>query len=348
MWYDFSSIGMIPLPERETFSPDRRYRYAINGKIVHILDGRSNSVTPAVIKILAGHTDLVTDVDWSPDGAHIVTVGMDKRIIIWNVSDWTASQVILSRIINISAVSWRPGTTEIVTGTNDGTIALWHIPTAEILRLFDAGFPVKGLYWLDRDILVARGREIGENRIWAYLVGIEKVRLELAEKAGIQKTAINRIENLLRMVVLKGLGKNIFVLRSGLDIPLADAMHVVKMLEVVENYKFPCGDESIVQSADLLSFLVLKRLGRTTFNLLDIINECDLQYLPAVLVLKYLEELKSRKITLKSVEEKYIEKARKIIESSTDKISSPDDFLKLSLKLNVTPRTAKMILHNIF
>jgi WD40 repeat protein len=83
-----------------------------------------------VIDILRGHTDLVLDVAFSPDGNELVSASHDKTIRIWDLTT-RRHRVLRGHIAPVIRVTWR-GARQLVTGSPDGTIRLWDVPSLEL------------------------------------------------------------------------------------------------------------------------------------------------------------------------------------------------------------------------
>jgi WD40 repeat protein len=80
----------------------------------------------ASIAVLRGHTDLVMDVAFSPDGSQLASVSYDKTIRIWELATGR-HRVLRGHLHAVDRVFWRSAK-EVVTASYDGTIRLWPVP----------------------------------------------------------------------------------------------------------------------------------------------------------------------------------------------------------------------------
>lgn len=79
-----------------------------------------------LVKILAGHTNPVDTLDWSPDGTSIAAAGGDANVRIWNFDSGT-SQVLATTLIKVRAVAWSPNGQWLAAGGGHGPdhIQIW-------------------------------------------------------------------------------------------------------------------------------------------------------------------------------------------------------------------------------
>ena len=63
-----------------TFSPDYKYYSKINGKIIEI----HNALTGELLHELIGHPETVLKTIFSTDGENLISLSLDRKIIIWN------------------------------------------------------------------------------------------------------------------------------------------------------------------------------------------------------------------------------------------------------------------------
>ncbi|MBB5857471.1 hypothetical protein ACFQ05_31680 [Amycolatopsis umgeniensis] len=96
---------------------------------------------------LAGHTDVVTAVAFSPDGRILITASMDEHLRVWNVSDATRP-VLLGQAADsgsrVHAMAFSPDGRTVATGSMSGAVRLWNVA--------DPARPVElGGYLKDRD-----------------------------------------------------------------------------------------------------------------------------------------------------------------------------------------------------
>lgn len=121
-----------------TFSP--------NGRLLAL--GRSNAAVlwdvtepahPRSVASLAGHTDIVEAIAFSPDGRTVATGSMDNTAILWDITDpgHPARLATLANNMNtVSAVRFTGDGRRVVTVDAYGTVAHWRVASpAQVTRL---------------------------------------------------------------------------------------------------------------------------------------------------------------------------------------------------------------------
>jgi WD40 repeat protein len=90
--------------------------------------------------LLLGHTDLVWDVSWSPDGKRILTGSRDRTARIWN-ADTGRLEATFTHDTSVMAVAWAPDGKFVLTGTGDlnlddrnGRVQIWDVTTGNAVR----------------------------------------------------------------------------------------------------------------------------------------------------------------------------------------------------------------------
>ncbi|KAJ1965321.1 WD40 repeat-like protein [Dipsacomyces acuminosporus] len=91
-------------------------------------------------KLLKDHTAFVNDVRYSPDDKYFVTVGSDKKIILYDgktgdfIRQVGAGDQASAHQGSIYAVSWSPDSKHIVTSSGDRTCKFWHIEEDRLIN----------------------------------------------------------------------------------------------------------------------------------------------------------------------------------------------------------------------
>ncbi|MGH9606372.1 MAG: WD40 repeat domain-containing protein [Terracidiphilus sp.] len=83
------------------------------------------------IRTLAGHTDAVRSIAFSPDGTILASGSDDDTIKLWNVASGTAPYATLqgqTAAIN-SVVAFNEDGTLLASGSGDSTIRIWDVTT---------------------------------------------------------------------------------------------------------------------------------------------------------------------------------------------------------------------------
>jgi WD40 repeat protein len=78
---------------------------------------------------LQGHSDLVEDIAFSPDGKLLASASYDKTIRIWQI-ETGRHRVLRGDTGAVNRVVWH-GSHELVTGSQDGTLRVWAVPSTD-------------------------------------------------------------------------------------------------------------------------------------------------------------------------------------------------------------------------
>ena len=113
------------------FSPD--------GQLVVTAGGSDDTArvwrvaTGEQLRVLRGHSNLVTSVDVSPDGKLAATGSSDNTARIWDLETGRTRVVLKGHRDTVSAVGFSPDGRYVVTGSYDGTARVWDVETGEQL-----------------------------------------------------------------------------------------------------------------------------------------------------------------------------------------------------------------------
>ena len=80
------------------------------------------------IRTFAGHEDVVTSVDFSPDGSQILSASFDESAIIWNVVG-PGQYSFRGHYRALNAAMFTSNGKNIVTTSDDGTVRIWNTST---------------------------------------------------------------------------------------------------------------------------------------------------------------------------------------------------------------------------
>ena len=88
--------------------------------------------------VLAGHTDRLTSVRFSPDGSLLASASRDTTIRLWRPSDGTLVRVLRSHTDNVYAVAFSPDGKMVASGSLDQTVRLWRVADGQPLHVLRA------------------------------------------------------------------------------------------------------------------------------------------------------------------------------------------------------------------
>lgn len=109
--------------------------------VLRIFDGEE-------ISDLKGHSDIVTDVDWSPDGNFFASSSeWEPNVIIWRTSNLNKVQTITNHVYWVSNVEWSPDGKYLATADASGTIFVRNSTDNSIKRYYpNMNSPIK-IHW---------------------------------------------------------------------------------------------------------------------------------------------------------------------------------------------------------
>jgi hypothetical protein len=123
--------------------------FSPNGELLATVgrgDGTGNAIEPKIWNVAthkmvaepAGHTELVIDEGFTPDGKTLVTCSVDDSIRFWDTTTWKEIPPSLRQRDNVSAVALSPNGKRLATSCSDGTVRLWNVATRREVASFEA------------------------------------------------------------------------------------------------------------------------------------------------------------------------------------------------------------------
>jgi WD40 repeat protein len=124
--------------------------FSPNGKFLATAgrgDGTGNAIEPMIwdeathqmVKALAGHTELVLDAAFAPDGKTLLTCGNDDSIRFWDTTSWKEIPPYLRQKQSVSAIAISPNGRTLASACNDGTVKLWNLATHKEVASLESG-----------------------------------------------------------------------------------------------------------------------------------------------------------------------------------------------------------------
>jgi WD40 repeat protein len=98
-----------------------------------------DAVAGTEIMTLRGHSNMVLDGAYSPEGEHIISGGRDRTIKIWDALTGTEKLTLHGHKRHVFSVAFSPDGTRIISGAAGGTIKIWDAETGSELMTFRTG-----------------------------------------------------------------------------------------------------------------------------------------------------------------------------------------------------------------
>jgi WD40 repeat protein len=119
------------------------------------------------VATLAGHTDQVTAVAFSPDGTRVLTGSGDNTARLWDAATGRAVATLAGHTYAVTAVAFSPDGTRILTGSDDGAARLWDAATGKTMATL-AGHtnPVVAVAFSRDGTRVLTGSRDNTARLW--------------------------------------------------------------------------------------------------------------------------------------------------------------------------------------
>src|SRR5262245_3391936 len=123
-------------------------------------------------KILVGHSDPVYSVDFTPDGAQIVTGSFDKTLKLWDAATKKPVRTFNGHTALVLTVAVSKDGSRIASGSIDNTVKLWDVPVSAARANYEAHKPAAGAVAVSPDgTLFATGGADKLVRLWTAADG---------------------------------------------------------------------------------------------------------------------------------------------------------------------------------
>jgi WD40 repeat protein len=114
-----------------------------------------------------GHSDTVTSVAWSPDGARIAAGSADNTVLVWNVSDGSQLLTYTGHSNPVASIAWSPDGTRIASGSWDKTVQVWNASNGNRLLTYTGhSSEVHAVAWSPDGKRIASGSKDETVQVW--------------------------------------------------------------------------------------------------------------------------------------------------------------------------------------
>lgn len=156
------------------FSPDGDLLAVAIGSTVLI----GEAATGQPLRVLRGHTGIVTSVAFSPDGGRLASVSSDGSIRVWEVASGRELRRLEDRIRSmLMSVAFSPNDRLLAMASNDGSVRLWDTVSGQQRPPRVHIGVVAVAFSPDGRLIASAGRE-GSLRLWEAASGRELRRLQ--------------------------------------------------------------------------------------------------------------------------------------------------------------------------
>ncbi len=129
---DVYSVDSSSISTHIEYSPNGEMLAVTYNKYIRIIDPFSGDL----IKNLTGHTLLVGDISFSPDGNYLISGDHDYNIFLWNTTDWTKENITLplGRTIYKNQIAWSKDSKRVFFApTNANRTFVWDLSSRMVI-----------------------------------------------------------------------------------------------------------------------------------------------------------------------------------------------------------------------
>lgn len=134
-----------------------------DGAPIRLYDFRAGTL----IGLLKGHKEAVLSLDFSPDGEHLVSSGVDDTAIVWDLRSRAPTSTLAGHKGDVNAARFTHDGSAIVTASDDDTLKLWRASDGALLDTLPGHTDkVVALAVSLRDGAIASGALDGTIKLW--------------------------------------------------------------------------------------------------------------------------------------------------------------------------------------
>jgi hypothetical protein len=127
-----------------------------------------------IARTLAGHSDIVRSVAFSPDGETIASGSQDNTIKLWNVETGIIIRTLTGHSDYVHCVTFTPDGETIASASRDKTIKLWNIETGVVMKTRRGHSNiVRSVAFSPDGKIIASGSDDATIKLWERQIGVE-------------------------------------------------------------------------------------------------------------------------------------------------------------------------------
>jgi WD40 repeat protein len=134
--------------------------------------------TPEIVGVMSGHTDGVQRVNFSPNGAMLVSASSDSTVRLWNVNSLSTMLTLDEHAAFVSSAIFSPDSSLILSGGDDGKVRIWGVALGgQINQISGFGSDIISIAFSPDGALIAAGTDDNAVHLWDTITGNEVATL---------------------------------------------------------------------------------------------------------------------------------------------------------------------------